>query len=359
MSYIMRYLVFISFLRTHRDVFMKFLSIFLLIFSFFAFGEVYKPEQGAQSSIDGAKIGNSVLNEEPDVKILKKDETSANTSEEEALMQFLMEEVIPAFGGFQDLLFSNKPSFDIHWTPQGMQVKNCSFEVQLKQLRTIRYNLADIELYGFQSNAEIGDPRFLFVQISCGETNNVADTARFNIKFFVTDEAQNPSSYSLKINTMEQEQLQIKLDSIDMDVEIETVDYVLVLGPHGHIEILPRESSLLQIFEENQAYTEVIEEGQSGEDVESEQIKNMYDIPISVWNQIKGVHETSFVEDTLVSVKKVTVEQVINVNGSAEIFLPVYTDGVKQDALVVIPIVGRIFSPAEGDVIPFIDISTR
>ncbi|MDE0151142.1 MAG: hypothetical protein OXK80_01420 [Bdellovibrionales bacterium] len=337
---------------------MKFISVFL-VFSFFAFGENYTSEQGAQPSADGAKEGSSVISEEPDINNVKKDETSTDASEEEALMQFLMEEVIPAFGGFQDLLFSNKPSFDIHWTPQGMQVKNCSFEVQLKQLRTIKYNLADMELYEFQSNAEIGDPRFLFVQISCGETNNVTDTARFNIKFFVTDENLNPSVYSLKIKTMEQEQLDIKLDSIEMDVEIETVDYVLLLDSDGHIERLPHESPFLKSFEESQAYAEVIEEDQSEESVESEQIKNMYDIPVSVWNQIKGVNETPSDESALVSVKKVTVEQVINVNGSAEIFLPVYKDGVKQDARVVIPIVGHIFSPAEGDLIPFIDISMR
>ena len=350
---------------------MKILFFFILIFIFQVFAEeqeadaresVSLKDQSAgdiESSVNGDSLAS---NQKKDLvgpkESLQNEEIIPEDSEEEALMRFLFEEVVPAFGGFQDLLFSHKPSFDIHWTPQGVQVRSCSFEFQLKQLRTIRYNLADIDLYGFQSNAEIGDPRFLFVQISCDETDNIENTVHFNINFFVTDEDLNPSYYGLKIKTMDKEQLDIKLESIKMDVDIRTVDYTLVSDPYGHIEILPHESPFLQFFEEDKAYAEIVE-GQSTEDVvEDEQIKDMYDIPISTWNQIKGV-ETSSDGDPVVPLKKVTVEYAIHLEGSAEMFLPVYTDGIKEDTRVVIPIVGRIFSPLEGEIIPVIDISTR
>lgn len=318
---------------------MKFLIFFILIFIFQVFSE--------ESSAGDAQ-------EAPQTEA-----DSGDSEEEEALMKFLFEEVIPAFGGFQDLLFSNKPSFDIHWTPQGMQVRSCSFEFQLKQLRTIRYNLADMELYGFQSNAEIGDPRFLFVQISCGETNNVENTVRFNFKFFVTDENLNPSYYSLKIKTMDKEQLDIKLDSIEMDVDVEAVDYTLISDQYGHVEILPHDSPLLKFFKEDEAYAEIAEDQDKEDIAEDKQTKDMYDVPASVWNQIKRVTEELSDEGSLVPLKKTKVEYTIHLKGSAEMFLPVYTDGVKQDASVVMPIVGRIFSPVEGDIIPVIDISTR
>jgi len=339
---------------------MKFLIFFILIFIFQVFSEEKATNakesvsskdssvEDVESFIEGGPSASSQEAPQP--------ETDSEDSEEEALMKFLFEEVIPAFGGFQDLLFSNKPSFDIHWTPQGMQVKSCSFEFQLKQLRTIRYNLADIELYGFQSNAEIGGPRFLFAQISCGETNSVENTVRFNFKFFVTDEDLTPSYYSLKIKTMDKEQLDIKLKSIEMDVDIETVDYTLISDQYGHVETLPHESPFLKAFKEDEAYAEITE-GQDEEDiVEDKQIKNMYDIPVSVWNQIKG---TASDGDSLVPLKKMKVESAIHLKGSAEILLPVYTDRVKQDVPVVIPIVGSIFSSVEGGIIPVIDISAR
>lgn len=330
-----------------------------MIFHLFLLENTYALEQepALVDSYEESLPINSSETAPKDIEFSKDEEKTSAKLEEEVLMKFLLEEVIPAFGGFQDLLFSNKPSFDIHWTPQGMQVKNCFFELQLRQLRTIKYNLADIALYGFQSNAEIGDPRFLFVQMSCGEIEDITDTARFIIKFFVTDEDLNSSYYGLKITTMGKEQLDIKLKSIEMDVDIAAVDYTLILDPYGHIEALPHGSPFLQAFVEDQAYVEVIEEGM--EDTEDEQIKNMYDIPISMWNQIKGINEVSSDVDSIISLKKVKVEQIVNLKGSIEMFLPVYADGVKQDTRVVMPITGRIFYPVEGSVIPVIDISTK
>ena len=351
---------------------MKFFIFFILIFIFQVFAEEQTSDAEESISLKDQPVGDVessinggdplVSNQREDLvnpKESLKTETVSEDSEEEALRKFLTEEVIPAFGGFQDLLFSHKPSFDIHWTPQGIQVRSCSFKFQLKQLRTIRYNLADIELYGFQSNAEIGDPRFLFVQVSCGEIDDVENTTRFNIKFFVTGEDLSPSYYGLKIKTMDKEQLDIKLKSIEMGVDITAVDYTLVSDQHGHIEILPHESPFLQFFEEDKAYAEMVENQDVEDIVEDEQIKNMYDIPISIWNQIKGVTEVSSDGNSLVPLKKVTVEYTIVLQGSAEIFLPVYGEGIKEDARVVMPITGSIFSSVDGEVIPVIDISTK
>jgi len=329
---------------------MKYLVfVFLFGFQVYAKGQVADAENPILSqSVEDIE---SSVNPSDQVHAEELFETVSEDSEAE-LMKFLIEEALPAFGGFQDLLFS-KPSFDIHWTPQGVQVKNCFFEFQLKQLRAIKYNLADVALYGFYSNAEIGDARLLFVQTSCGATDETTGAIRFNIKFFVTDEDLTPSYYGLKITTMDKEQLNIKLKSIAMDVEIEPVDYTLVLDPYGHIEILPHTSSSLEFFEEDSAYSEETEENQGEEEV----MKNMYDIPVSVWNQIRGINEES--SDSVIPLKKVSVEQVIHLQGSAEMSLPVYVGGVKRDSDIVIPITGRIFSSAEGEMIPLIDISIK
>ncbi len=340
---------------------MKFLFIvFGLIFIFQTFAE------GQTSGSDTMLKKETLESEEESKESKEKTVEPGEESEEEVLMRFLMEEVIPAFGGFQDLFFSNKPSFDIHWTPQGMQVRNCSFKFQLKQLRAVQYNLADIKLYGFHSNAEIGDPGFLFVQMSCGEAGYVENKIHFNIKFFVTDEELTPAYYSLKIKTMDKEQLDIKLKSIDMDVDIETADFTLILDQYGHTKILPHESPFLKFFDEEKAYMEIVEDdgedesnGDDKDNEEDEQIKNMYDIPISIWNQINEVDKVSSDENSLVPLKKVAVEQTIHLKGSVEMFLPIYKGGVKEYNRVVVPIVGRIFSPVKGEVIPIIDISTR
>ncbi len=302
---------------------------------------------------------------EEDIIASETEVETEEVSEEEALMQFLLQEVIPAFGGFQDILFSNKPSFDIHWTLEGMQIRNCSFKLQLKQLRTIQYNLADMEFYGFRSDAEIGDSRLLFVQVSCGETNQIENKQNFKIKFFVTDENLKSSFYSLKIKTMDKEQIDIKLVSIEMDVDVETVDYTLVSDHYGHIEILPNNSPFLQFFEEDKAYAEVVEadeglrDDSNLEDGEEAPIKNMYDISLAVWNQIKGVTETQSNDSSLVPLKKMRVEQAITLKGSTELLLPVYKGGAKEDAPVVMPITGSIFSSVDGEMVPVIDISTN
>ena len=336
---------------------MKFLSLFTLIFTF----QLFAAESITDSATD-AKAPENVSDEETtdssnileeDTETSKKEIEADGISEEEALIKFLIEEVFSAFGGFQDIFFS-KPSFDIHWTPEGMQIKNCSLKLQLKQLRALRYNLADMELYGFRSDAEIGGPRWLFVQMSCDQTKGIENKTHFKVKFFVTDEDLNPSYYSLKIKTMDKEQFDIKLQSIEMGVDIETVDDVLLSDSYGHVEILPNDSPFLRFFEEEKAYAEEVEEVSTDDSLTEVGPKNIYDINSRVWDQIK---KTSSEEESLIPLKKMNINQVINVKGAAEISLPVYKEGAKEEVRVVIPVEGHIFSSVDGEIVPIIDIS--
>ncbi len=330
---------------------MKFLSIFALMFAFQLFAEepvqdLAKTEEVFESAVEGVSSSAAAVSETEELEV----------SEPEALTKFLVEEVFSAFGGFQDILFS-KPSFDIHWTPEGMQIKSCSFKVQLRQLRAVKYNLADMKLYGFRSDAEIGGPRWLMAGISCGGAVDLKNK-RFKVKFFVTDEELNPSHYSLKIKTMDKEQLNIKLGSIEIDIDIETVDDVLLSDPYGRVEILPKDSPFLRFFEKEKSSVE------GAEPV----LQNAYDIPSSLWGQIqegdlqsiKGeAPDRKNIEEDFISLKKMNVNQQIFLEGFAEILLPVYQEGVREDTPVTIPVKGRIFSSAEGEFLPVIDISLK
>ena len=340
---------------------MKLLPIFL--FAFYAFAGA------GESSACKKDVADSV-NE----TVSKEDESVLTEPEKDAVMEFLVREVIPAFNGFQDILFS-KPSFEIHWTPKGMQIKNCFFKFQLKQIRTISYNLANVQLYGFQSNAEIGAPGLLFVELSCGDdtVDFSEDTWHFNVKVFVTDEEQNPSYYSFKIKTMDKEQLDLQLKSIEMDVDVENIDRILISDSEEHIEILSQDSPFLKSFEEGKAYAEADLKNEDSCDEESEvdKRKNMYDISLNVWNQIKnenseeegskaeGSEAESLVQDaessesdSLVPLKKLSISQIIHINGSTEILLPVYKNGVRVFEQAVTPITGSFAVSVDGDFIP-------
>ena len=356
---------------------MKFLSIFTLMFAFQLFAVEPSKDLAKTDSVETEEVSEGITEntdspagtamadaEEAVEGIAENTDPPAGTAmegaeeavESEALVKFLVEEVFPAFGGFQDILFS-KPSFEIHWTPESMQIKNCSFRIQLKQLRAVRYNLADIQLYGFRSDAEIGDPRWLVVDISCEEAPQ--NKTRFKVKFFVTDEELNPSYYSLKIKTMDKEQLDIKLGSVEMDLDIETVEDVLLSDPYGRVEVLPKDSPFLEFFEEEKAYAEITED--EPPDSSLEENRNMYDIPLSLWGQIqKGdlqAIEGGSLPGDLIPLKKWRINKVIFLEGSVEILLPVYQEGVREDTRVMVPVTGRIFSSAEGDFLPVVDIS--
>lgn len=344
---------------------MKFLPLFL--FAFYAFAGEQAPAGLPEDAEDSASLSEIL----PSVAktVSKEDKSVLTEPEKDAVMEFLVREVIPAFNGFQDVLFS-KPSFEIHWTPEGMQIKHCSFKFRLKQIRTISYNLADIQLYGFQSNAEIGIPGLLFVELSCGGAGSVEDVLHFNVKIFATDEEQNPSYYSFKIKTMNKEQLYLQLKSIELDVDVESVDSILVLDPEERVEVLPQDSPFLKFFEEDKAYAEADLKDEDSGSSEVDKFKNVYDISLNVWNQMKGgdslgrefseaqnlgqddAKTKSSESDSLVPLKKWSISQIIHVKGSTEILLPVYKNGVKVFEHTVAPIIGSFAFSEDGGFIP-------
>ena len=345
---------------------MKLLPLFL--FAFYAFAGEQAP-----AGLPGANSA-SLLEVSPDeTKTVSKEDKSGLTElEKDAVMEFLVQEVIPAFNGFQDILFS-KPSFEIHWTPKEMQIKHCSFKFQLKQVRTISYNLADLQLYGFQSNAEIGGPGRLFVELSCGGADAVEDVLHFKVKLFAVDEEQKSSLYSFKIMTMNKEQLDLKLKSVELNVDVENVDSILVLDPDEHIEIFPQDSPFLKFFEEEKAYAEADLKNENSGVREDSELKNMYDISLNVWNQMKGedsqagsseakslVQDAESSEsDSLIPLKKFSISQIINVKGSAEMLLPVYKNGERVFDLAVVPIISSFALSVDGDFIPIMFNASR
>ena len=217
---------------------------------------------------------------------------------QDSLVIFFLQEVLPAFGGFKQI-FHQKPSFQISFNAEGLSLKNCAFSTQLKQLRPIKYDIADVELYDFQAHAEIGDKRFLMLKAECGEFSK--DSQNFKVSLSIADESLEPSFYGLKVKTLDQEQMHLKLWSAAVNVSIRGEEKTMGLDSEGRV------------------------------------------LPVG-----------SFSED---SFKKIKIVQTINIEGLAKMSMPVSQGGNRVEEKMQMPLKGNIFVSSEGEYIPVLDIS--
>ena len=255
-----------------------------------------------------------------------------NEEQKDEMTEFLIKEVIPAFGGLQHFQLNQPPSFYLHFTPEGIQLTKCSFNFQIQQLESIQYNLAQVDLHDFQANAHIGQSEsFLFFDVSCGDQSNVINGFHLNADISIKDKNSEPSYYGITIHSLGQEQLSLKILSINIDIKIQNdakwtlqdsrkkVVFVKSIQTHPHFP--------LEILEEKST-------------------TNFYSIPQEVWPY-------TYPDVEAIQVTKAQTTQIISLEGTVRYSLPISVNGQRQETEVSIPINGNIFAfekeSAEGN----------
>ena len=279
------------------------LAVVFIFFSFFCFSED-KPQDEPQNS---GSLDIPLLNEEEEQSEDEQTESEPQKEEleniePEDLTAFFLEQVVPAFGGFKEI-FHQKPSFDIKFDQNGAVIKSCSAALQLSQKRSIEYNIADLNLYDFQSNIEIGGPRYILLNLKCEEGKFFLDAYRFRILLTVADEAFDPSFYSIRVKALEQEQVHLKLWSVELLLSLENSKKQMGFNPQGDLVLAA--------------------------DLKSQ------NIPFD----------------------ELTIEQTISFTGIAHLSLPVSAGGAREESKIRLPVQGTVFISESGEVIPVVDIS--
>ena len=261
----------------------------------------------------------------------------AQTEENDpTVTDFLIEEVVPAFGGFEQLFLTNTPSFNIQFTQDGIELKDCSLEIKLKQLKTIQYQVTDSDTDGFPVNLNIGQPRWLFFNASCEEQDTEADTNYLNISFTIKDENLEDSYYELVFNAFDKEQLTIKLYSIQLGALFKEVDQEILLSSHGDV---------MNFSKELKGY-------KSADDT--------YSLPIELWEPLNNKLRSAVQNNNdFIELRKVKITQIINIDGVVNLTFPTSVNNITENTNVSAPIMGQIFVPEEEEenIIPIIDFS--
>ena len=254
---------------------------------------------------------------------------------EDEMIPFLLNEIIPAFGGLKSLMLSSKPSFSIHVTNRGVELTSCSVKTKVKQLKPIRYAVSEAEIQEFQVEMDIGEPRWLLLEISCGEKSPMIDTEHFHVSFSVTDDNLEPSNYSIKIKTLNQEQLDMKLVSMDMEIIVQSVDKEMLLDPYEAI------GELFPTLEQHK------------------QPNDLYLVPLSLWSPkdspVKII--SALQKDMQIELQKVNVIQIIQFKGNFSLLFPTSINGIRQDTKVIAPVNGTIHVTDTDQYIPAINFS--
>ena len=315
----------------------------LMIGGFSAFSQDSLVEN-EQKSAEQKKNHSAKKTGEPTLSESDGEDVSGELKEElieeeqrDILAEFLIQEVIPAFGNLKHILLTAKPSFYLRFTGKETKLVECSLEFRVRQLKPMKYNIADIEIYDLQASAEIGESRWLFFKTVCGDQNAIMDTNHFNISFFVADTSFQQAPYNLRVKLLDQEQLDVKFWSLDVETVIENSEFEILVGPYGNVEIF------------NPSYAQYKND------------ESAYNIPLDQWPSLKG--KLSFADQKngvdVVLAHKTNIIKTIRISGSARLSFPTYLEDVKKDTEVKIPVEGRIFIPEEGEVIPVIDFSMR
>ncbi len=246
------------------------------------------------------------------------------------LSEFFVKDILPAFGKLEDMLLTKKPSFSVRITPRGLEIKECSFQFQLKQLKTIEYLTSEGSAYGVQVDAQIGGPITFLFEVTCGSQHFGSPVTFFEISMSLLNQDMQPTYYGLKVNSLKMEQVDIKLWGLKAKIHINKEKRTLLLGPKGHTRPFTSEFENTCQVEEN----------------------GLYEVPAPLWPPFP---KTS--KNITVSVRKISVSHTMNIAGSSELSFPVSLEGVKQDTRFRFPFEGQIFFSEEGEVIPIIDFA--
>lgn len=111
-------------------------------------------------------------------------EAEVEVENNEETLDFVFNEVLPAFGGWE-MILSEFPEFEISYNSNGMKINSCNLSVGLKQVRPISLELLKIEGYEFNSDAKVGDNLKMHGNVYCGD-ENTTDTMHAVINFGFT-----------------------------------------------------------------------------------------------------------------------------------------------------------------------------
>ena len=265
------------------------------------------------------------------------EEKDSSEEDDSTFIDFLITEVIPAFGGFEHIFLTTKPSFSAQFTQNGLVLANCSLEFKLKQLKPINYQVTEGKSDNFAVNMSIGQLRWLFFNTSCKENNTSADKNHFNISFSIKDENLEDSYYELGVNAFDKNQLKIKLHSIKMEVIIEEVDQEILVSSYGDV----------------MNFSKALEEYKDDGDI--------YILPVDLWKPLNNKLRPSNLQknNDFIELIKVKITDIINIDGAAQLTFPTSVNNVTKYTDVLAPIKGRMFVPKEedDDIIPVIDFS--
>ena len=253
---------------------------------------------------------------------------------EDRFSEFITQNLLPAFGDLKDILLTSRPSLSIRITPEGVEIRECAFQFQIKPPTTIQHPLTPPSttsdgMPDDERQREAPPPALLF-EVQCGlETFNSSVTF-FEVSMSVLDTDKNPTHYGLKINSLEQ--VSIKLWGMRAKLHIDSTQRTILMGPKG----------LTRPFTGEFAKTHSLNE------------EGLYEVKASLWPPFKSPSPES-----VVLVKKISVSHTMEIDGSSELSVPVSVEGVRQDTRFRFPFKGQIFFSETGDVIPVMDFSIQ
>ena len=246
-----------------------------------------------------------------------------NEEQKDEMTEFLIKEVIPAFEGLKHFQLNNPPSFHLHFTPSGIQLKNCSLSFQIQQLESIQYNLARLDLHDFQADAHIGQPQsFLFFDIECGDQSAVINGYHFKADVSIKDKNLKPFYYGINVHSLDQEQVSLKIWSINIDVKIQNDTKWTLFDSQNNVVLLD------SLKDDSNVPLEILEEKST---------TDSYSISQEIWPYPLPNTDT-------VQVTKAQAVQMISLEGVIRLSLPTSVNGQRQETEISIPVTGNIFA---------------
>ena len=272
--------------------------IFVLLF-LFGTSLVWTQDTSADSVQDVAEVDISELEDTLSENCDSEEDENCESGENQ-ILQFLIKDVIPSFEELKAL----RPSFALTLNNDGVVLNKCLLGLKLKQSKVINYILAEGGLSDFDAHMEIGHPLYVALDLSCEDYSFENSEQRFNLKVSIQDEQLNPSFYGVRVTSFDQEQVYVKLWSIDLEVVIQ------------------------------------------------EELKEM---GIDSEGFVQSLLDSSSAEDLGLTPLKVATS--FQVNGTAELSLPTAVDGTREETPFTMTLNGVVYLSDTGEVVPVIDIS--
>lgn len=157
---------------------------------------------------------------------------------EDDIMDWVMEEVVPAFDGFNNLQFLSVPTVDFVFNRESFAIASCAAEVSVEQLKTITYQFLKIPTY-VDGTADIGANRRIHFAAKCGEDNFKAGVSHFKVRVYFTENGE-LATYNLVYHILDQSQKLLQMKYIDLEIRITQGEFPLLLSlSNEKVDYLP------------------------------------------------------------------------------------------------------------------------